>query len=243
MKLYWSPQTRSTRALWMLEEAGVAYELERVDIQSPKRRNTDEFLEASPMGKVPALVDGEVRMSESAAICLYVADRYAAGTLAPAIDSPARGKFLYWLMYTPAVIEPSMSEKFSGVETNRYRSGWGDFELMIETLERRYRGQDLDTRGHLHGGRRHARFQRGVHAHVRHAARLRRAIRVRGPLPGAASVSARDRDQRQGHFVGAGLVPRSRFEKRSYGRCEWRCSRRATTSARSSSCACSSTSR
>lgn len=136
MKLYWSPQTRSTRALWMLEEAGVAYELERVDIQSPKRRNTDEFLEASPMGKVPALVDGEVRMSESAAICLYVADRYAAGTLAPAIDNPARGKFLYWLMYTPAVIEPSMSEKFSGVETNRYRSGWGDFELMIETLER-----------------------------------------------------------------------------------------------------------
>ena len=135
MKLYWSPQTRSTRALWMLEEAGVAYELEQVDIQSPKRRNTDEFLEASPMGKVPALVDGEVRMSESAAICLYVADRYAAGTLAPAIDSPARGKFLYWLMYTPAVIEPSMSEKFSGVETNRYRSGWGDFELMIETLE------------------------------------------------------------------------------------------------------------
>lgn len=136
MKLYWSPQTRSTRALWMLEEAGVAYELERVDIQSPERRNTAEFLEASPMGKVPALVDGEVRMSESAAICLYVADRYGPGTLAPAVDHPARGKFLYWLMYTPAVIEPSMSEKFNGVEPNRYRSGWGDFELMIEALER-----------------------------------------------------------------------------------------------------------
>jgi len=136
MKLYWCPQTRSTRALWMLEEAGVAYELERVDIQNPERRNTEEFLEASPMGKVPALVDGEVRMSESAAICLYVGDRYGPGTLAPAIDDPARGKFLYWLMYTPAVIEPSMSEKFNGVEPNRHRSGWGDFELMIETLER-----------------------------------------------------------------------------------------------------------
>jgi len=136
MKLYWCPQTRSTRALWMLEEAGVAYEFERVDIQNPERRNTEEFLEASPMGKVPALVDGEVRMSESAAICLYVGDRYGPGMLAPAIDDPARGKFLYWLMYTPAVIEPSMSEKFNGVEPNRHRSGWGDFELMIETLER-----------------------------------------------------------------------------------------------------------
>ncbi len=136
MKLYWAPQTRATRALWMLEETGVAYEREPVDIQDPERRNTAEFLDASPMGKVPALVDGETRMSESAAICLYVADRYAMGTLAPAIDDPARGKFLYWLMYTPAVIEPAMSEKFHGVETNRYRSGWGDFDLMIETLER-----------------------------------------------------------------------------------------------------------
>jgi glutathione S-transferase len=136
VKLYWSPQTRSTRALWMLEEAGVDYARELVDIQNPDRRNTAEFLAASPMGKVPALVDGEVRMSESAAICLYVADRYAPGTLAPAIDDARRGKFLYWLMYTPAVIEPAMSEKFNGVETNRYRSGWGDFELMLETLER-----------------------------------------------------------------------------------------------------------
>lgn len=136
MRLYWSPQTRSTRALWMLEEAGIDYERELVDIRSPQRQDTAEFLEASPMGKVPALVDGDVRMSESAAICLYVADRYSSGKLAPAIDDPARGKFLYWLMYTPAVIEPAMSEKFNGVEPNRQRSGWGDFEFMIETLER-----------------------------------------------------------------------------------------------------------
>lgn len=134
MKLYWAPQTRSSRVLWMLEEAGVAYERALVDIQDPAGTRTAEHLEASPMGKVPALVDGDVKMSESAAICLYVADRYAAGTLAPAIDDPSRGRFLYWLMYTPAVIEPSMSEKFNGVTPNRYRSGWGDFELMIETL-------------------------------------------------------------------------------------------------------------
>lgn len=141
MKLYWSPQTRSTRALWMLEEAGVEYEREFVDIQNPDRRNTPEFLEASPMGKVPALVDGGATMSESAAICLYVADRYVSGTLAPAFDDDNRGKFLYWLMYTPAVIEPSMSEKFNGVEPNRYRSGWGDFELMLETLEQGIEGR------------------------------------------------------------------------------------------------------
>ncbi len=135
MKLYWAPQTRSARALWMLEEAGVDYELELVDIRATDRQDSDEFLDASPMGKVPALVDGEVRMSESAAICLYVADRYCQGTLAPALDDPQRGKFLYWLMYTPAVIEPAMSEKFNQVEPAPQRSGWGSFDLMVRTLE------------------------------------------------------------------------------------------------------------
>ena len=135
MKIFWAPKTRSARALWMLEEAGVDYERQLIDLRSPEREKNEEFLEASPMGKVPALADGEVRMSESAAICLYLADRYCAGTLAPAIDDPRRGRFLYWLMYTPAVVEPSMAEKFSGVESNRARNGWGDFELMIATWE------------------------------------------------------------------------------------------------------------
>jgi len=135
MKLFWAPQTRSSRAVWLLEEAGVDYERELVDIRSTDRHDSDEFRAASPMSKVPALVDGDVSMSESAAIALYIADRYCAGTLAPEIDAPERGKFLYWIMYTPAVIEPAMGEKFSGIEPNRVRSGWGDFDLMIETLE------------------------------------------------------------------------------------------------------------
>lgn len=119
----------------MLEETGIDYELELIDIRAADRKNSGEFLAASPMGKVPALTDGEVRMSESAAICLYLADRYCPGALAPSLDDNRRGKFLYWIMYTPAVIEPSMSEKFNGVEGNRGRNGWGDFDLMIQTWE------------------------------------------------------------------------------------------------------------
>jgi glutathione S-transferase len=119
----------------MLEEAGVDYEMVRIDLGSADSRATPGFVEASPMGKVPALVDGDVAMAESAAICLYVADRYAMGTLAPALDDSRRGKFLYWTFYTPAVIEPAMSEKFNKVEPSRQRSGWGDFDLMIETWD------------------------------------------------------------------------------------------------------------
>ncbi len=135
MKVYWAPQTRSTRAIWMLEEVGIDYEMERVDIRSSDRKDSDEFLAASPMAKVPAISDGDTSMSESAAICLYLADRYSTGVLAPKIDDPQRGKFLYWTMYTPAVIEPAMAEKFSNAEPNRVRNGWGDFDSMIETFD------------------------------------------------------------------------------------------------------------
>ncbi len=134
MKLYWAPQTRSSRAVWMLEEAGVGYDIELVNIREPGREDSADFRAASPMRKVPALTDANVQMAESAAICLYIADRYCSGTLAPAIDDPQRGSFLYWLMYTPAVIEPTMSEKINKIQPNRGRNGWGDFNTMIATL-------------------------------------------------------------------------------------------------------------
>ena len=146
MKLFWAPQTRSTRIFWMLEEAGLDYDTERVDLYAEDRKDSDEFRAASPMGKVPAIVDsaadGEIAMSESAAICLYVADRYCAGSLAPAVDAAERGRFLYWMLYTPAVIEPAMSEKFNKVEANPGRSGWGDFGSMIDVFDNALNGKD-----------------------------------------------------------------------------------------------------
>jgi glutathione S-transferase len=137
MKLYWAKQTRASRAVWMLEEAGVDYEIETVDLRAENRRDTPEFLAASPLGKVPALIDGDLAMADSAAICLYLADRYASDRLAPAIDDPQRGAFLYWLLYTPIVIEPAMSEKFHKLAPNKGRNGWGTFDVMLATLAAR----------------------------------------------------------------------------------------------------------
>ncbi len=142
MKLYWAPQTRSPRAIWMLEESGIDYDMELVDLRGDDRKDTDEFRTASPMGKVPAISDGDVHMSESAAICLYIADRYGSAMLAPSVDDSKRGKFLYWIMYTPAVVEPAMSEKVSKVEVNRGRNGWGDFDSMIQVWDDALDGKD-----------------------------------------------------------------------------------------------------
>lgn len=135
MKLYWSARTRAARAVWMLEETGVAYQRVAVDLKLPAAERDPGLLAASPMGKVPALEDGEVRMADSAAICLYLADRYAGGRLAPAVDEPDRGRFLYWMLFTPGVIEPAMAEKAGGWTPQPSHFGWGSFDAMIRTLE------------------------------------------------------------------------------------------------------------
>lgn len=139
--LFWCPQTRASRILWLLEELGESFEVRLIDIRDPASRDDPDFKAASPMGKVPALQDsredGTVRMADSSAIALYLADRYRSTTLAPDIDSPLRGDYLYWMTFTPGVIEPAMMEKFNQWEVSRASSGWGNFDTMIEVLQGR----------------------------------------------------------------------------------------------------------
>lgn len=138
--LFWCPRTRASRILWLLEELGEPFELRMIDIREPEAKADPDFVAASPMGKVPAIMDtasnGVVHMADSAAIGLYLADRYSSGRLAPAFDDPRRGAYLYWMTFTPGVIEPAMSERFNKWQVSRATSGWGDFPSMMEVLER-----------------------------------------------------------------------------------------------------------
>lgn len=135
LTLYWWPRTRAFRVVWMLEELGADYELRPLDIDSETARNDPAFRAVSPLGKVPALADGEARVADSAAICLYLADRFPASGLAPASDDPARGGYLWWMFFAPSVMEPCMAEKFNGWTANHRAHGWGDFDSMLAALE------------------------------------------------------------------------------------------------------------
>lgn len=135
IKLFWCPRTRASRILWLLNEMDQPFEVSLADIRTPSSVGDPDFLEASPMGKVPALADGDVKMADSAAIALYLADRYPSSGLAPEVDDPLRGRYLYWMTYTPGVIEPAMAEKFNNWEVSPMTSGWGNFALMIKILE------------------------------------------------------------------------------------------------------------
>jgi glutathione S-transferase len=95
------------------------------------------------MGKVPVLKDGDVVVTESAAIGLYLADRYALGKLAPAPDDPARGTYLRWSFFAPSVIEPGMSAKSAGAEFKPGQVGWGSYESMISAMKSAIEGRSF----------------------------------------------------------------------------------------------------
>jgi glutathione S-transferase len=137
MRLYWCAQTRAFRIAWLLEEAAVPYERVAINIRDPASTVDPRFRSASPMGKVPALEDGAVRLWDSGAICAYVADQYSQSGLAPPIGNADRGAYLQWLMFNNSVIEPAMGEKFGGLPANSSRNGWGSWDQMLETLRSR----------------------------------------------------------------------------------------------------------
>ncbi len=140
--LYHHPFSRASSVVWMLEEVGVEHELRFVDIMKGAQKEP-EILALNPMGKLPVLTDGETVVTETAAIGLYLADRYASGRLAPALDDPARGTYLRWSLFAPSVIEPGSMAKAAGWPFKPGQAGWGDHESMLRAMESAIAGRDF----------------------------------------------------------------------------------------------------
>ena len=134
MKLYWSPRTRSFSALWLMEETGQPYERMLIDISKGVQK-TPAYLAINPMGKVPALQDGEVTLAEAAAICAYVAECYPQAKLAPPVGDRLRAKYLYWLFFGPSCVEPAMVQVATKIEVNPTAAGWGNAERVFDVLD------------------------------------------------------------------------------------------------------------
>jgi glutathione S-transferase len=103
MKLYGLGPTRSLRAQWSLQELGVDFEFVAVDLSAGEHR-TSEFLSINPAGKLPVLVDGDIVLTESAAIVLYLAEKYPEKGLMPT-DLAARAEAYRWIMFAMTELE------------------------------------------------------------------------------------------------------------------------------------------
>jgi len=108
VKIYHSPGSRSVRVIWLFEELDLPYELEQFNLGAPEMRSP-EYLKVHPMGRVPALEDGDQTIFESGAIVQYVLAKYGDGALVPETDSPEFGDYLQWLHYAEGMLMPQIN--------------------------------------------------------------------------------------------------------------------------------------
>lgn len=112
LKLYYMPQTRATRVRWLLEELGLPYELQHIDLFAGDAEKPEYKKNIHPHGRVPAIeIDGHV-MFESCAICHWLTDQFPEKGLAPDLTSVARQEYEQWMFYLPAMMEPPVWENF-----------------------------------------------------------------------------------------------------------------------------------
>lgn len=109
MTFYTHPRSRGRIVRWMLEEAGADYDVEVKEFGGSIK--APDYLAINPMGKVPALVDDGVVITEVAAICAYLAEKFPQKNLAPAIDSATRGTYLRWMFFVAGPLEMATSAK------------------------------------------------------------------------------------------------------------------------------------
>mgnify|MGYP003546672467 CR=1 FL=1 len=132
--LHHAAPSRSSTVLFMLEEVGVPYDLRVLDLQAGDQLKP-AFLAINPMGKVPALKDGNAALGEAAAICAYIADRYPETGLAPAVTDPLRAKYLQWLFFSPSCIEPALIQLFTKLEVPASTAAWGSAAQTFDVLD------------------------------------------------------------------------------------------------------------
>jgi glutathione S-transferase len=133
MKLYFNPQSRAVITKWMLDECAATYDIVPIDLIK-REHKTAEFLKINPAGKLPALEDGDVKVFENAAICLYLGDKFPEAKLAPTIGAPERGRYLSLMVYSTAQLEPSLGDVILKANTAPQR-GWSDLETVKDMIE------------------------------------------------------------------------------------------------------------
>ncbi|UXY51654.1 glutathione S-transferase family protein [Pseudomonas tohonis] len=139
--LFHCPHTRSSGVLTLLEELGADYDLHLMNMHKGEQRQP-AYLSINPMGKVPALRHGETIITEQVAVYLYLADLYADAGLTPSLDSPQRGTFLRWMVFSGTCFEPAVVDHaLQRAPVEPSRSPYGDFTTVLDTLAEHLQGR------------------------------------------------------------------------------------------------------
>jgi len=152
--VYSAPNTRAIRVIWVLEEIGAKAEIKSMPY--PPRKHAPDYFAVNPTGMVPLLIDGEVRLSESMAICDYLATKHGSPLVVPPND-PERPQFLQWLWYGESTLMTPLSRlnivrqvERKGPEVDAIIAGARDHVAeRLKMLEQRLEGRDFLVAGRL----------------------------------------------------------------------------------------------
>ncbi|MEQ5520161.1 glutathione S-transferase family protein [Providencia rettgeri] len=134
--LFTNSMSRGNTVDLLLKILDVPYK--RIELGYGADMHTAEYLAINPMAKVPALVDGDAIVTETAAICLYLADKFIEKGLAPALNDPKRTDYYRWFLFTAGPIESAFTINNLGIqldEEQQKSSGFGSVERTMACLE------------------------------------------------------------------------------------------------------------
>ncbi len=135
LKFYHAPWSRASGTLWLLEELGVDYQLELVDIRM-EGGLPETYRRIQPNKKVPAIEHGGVIITERAAITTYLADAFPQAGLAPAIGDKDRGPYLTMTVYCDSVLDPCVAARAHGLSYKSNDYSFGVFDDMVAYVDR-----------------------------------------------------------------------------------------------------------
>jgi glutathione S-transferase len=144
---YTHPMSRGRIVRWMLEEVGEPYRTEILEFGTTMK--APAYLAINPMGKVPAIRHGDTVVTETAAICAYLADAFPKARLAPPAASPLRGPYYRWLFFGAGPLEAAVINTGLGLAVppgKEVMAGYGRLADVLNTLEK-----VLERRGFLVG--------------------------------------------------------------------------------------------
>ncbi len=135
LTLYHAIPSRSSVSRWMLEEVGEPYDVHLLNLQAGENR-TPAYLAINPMGKVPTLDHDGIIITESAAICSYLADAFPNAGLNVPVGDKRRGPYLKWLFFGPSCVEPAVTDRAfpRKEEPRRGTLGYGDYDTVMDVL-------------------------------------------------------------------------------------------------------------
>lgn len=147
--LFHCPNSRSSGTLVLLEELGAPYELRVMNMQAGEQRQP-AYLSINPMGKVPAILHGDILVTEQVAVYLYLADLFPGAGMTPPVGDRRRGPYLRWMAFYAGCFEPALVDKAMKREPGpAAMSPYGDFDTVMSALNAQLRtgpfilGQDF----------------------------------------------------------------------------------------------------